>query len=104
MDLEIEITSDEYYALLRASLHIFVMRCFAQLNPGTTFMHNWHTELVADRLTTTGQGFRLATSVGGVLTGRGADLIIIDDPAKPDEAISESHRRTLNNWLAIGFS
>ena len=32
---------------------------------------------------TTAGGFRLATSVGGVLTGRGADFIIIDDPLKP---------------------
>ncbi len=31
---------------------------------------------------TTAQGCRLATSVGGVLTGRGADLIVIDDPLK----------------------
>jgi hypothetical protein len=37
---------------------------------------------------TTAQGCRLATSVGGVLTGRGADLIIIDDPLKPEEALS----------------
>ena len=35
---------------------------------------------------TTAQGCRLATSVGGVLTGRGAD-IIIDDPLKPQEAL-----------------
>jgi hypothetical protein len=39
---------------------------------------------------TTAQGCRLATSVGGVLTGRGADLIIIDDPLKPEEALSLS--------------
>ena len=31
-------------------------------------------------LATTDGGFRLATSVGGVLTGRGADVIIVDDP------------------------
>ena len=31
---------------------------------------------------TTARGYRLATSVGGMLTGRGADLIIIDDPMK----------------------
>jgi len=37
-------------------------------------------------------GFRLSTSVGGILTGRGADFIIIDDPLKPDEALSESER------------
>jgi predicted phage terminase large subunit-like protein len=47
---------------------------------------------------TTERGFRLATSVGGVLTGRGADLIIIDDPLKPDEALSESQRRAVNDW------
>lgn len=47
---------------------------------------------------TTQQGFRLATSVGGILTGRGADYIVIDDPLKPDEALSEAQRRTVNEW------
>ena len=47
---------------------------------------------------TTQKGFRLATSVGGVLTGRGADLIIIDDPLKPEEALSESQRQAVNEW------
>ncbi len=42
---------------------------------------------------TTKQGFRMATSVGGVLTGRGADIIIIDDPLKPDEALSETRTK-----------
>jgi len=47
---------------------------------------------------TTANGYRLATSVGGVLTGRGADLIIIDDPLKPDEALSEAQRTAVNEW------
>ncbi len=47
---------------------------------------------------TTKNGFRLATSVGGVLTGRGADFIIIDDPLKPDEALSETQRTAVNQW------
>src|SRR6516162_3065539 len=42
---------------------------------------------------TTVQGFRIATSVGGVLTGRGADFIIIDDPLKPEEALSQAQRQ-----------
>jgi hypothetical protein len=46
---------------------------------------------------TTAHGSRLATSVGGVLTGRGADIIIIDDPLKPEEAMSESQRRAVIN-------
>src|SRR5208337_2945525 len=48
---------------------------------------------------TTAQGSRVATSVGGVLTGRGADLIIIDDPLKPEEALSQTQRRTANEWF-----
>ena len=47
---------------------------------------------------TTANGFRLATSVGGVLTGRGADFIIIDDPLKPDEAVSQTRRQAVNDW------
>jgi hypothetical protein len=41
---------------------------------------------------TNGHGFRLATSVGGVVTGRGGDVIIIDDPLKPVEVVSEGSR------------
>ena len=48
---------------------------------------------------TTAQGCRLATSVGGVLTGRGADMIIIDDPLKPEEALSQTQRRAANEWF-----
>jgi predicted phage terminase large subunit-like protein len=47
---------------------------------------------------TTGQGFRMSTSIGGVLTGRGADIIILDDPLKPDDALSETRRTTVNQW------
>jgi predicted phage terminase large subunit-like protein len=49
-------------------------------------------------LVTTRRGFRFATSVGGVFTGRGADYLIIDDPLKPEEAFSESARNGVNNW------
>src|SRR5208283_1513872 len=48
---------------------------------------------------TTAQGSRVATSVGGVLSGRGADLIIIDDPLKPEEALSQAHRQGANEWF-----
>ncbi len=47
---------------------------------------------------TTEQGFRLSTSIGGVLTGRGADYIILDDPLKPDDALSETRRTSVNQW------
>ena len=64
----------------------------------------WYQQISATRLAphrqavqeflTTRQGYRLATSNGGVLTGRGADIILIDDPLKPEEALSETRRRS----------
>jgi hypothetical protein len=47
----------------------------------------------------TARGFRLATSVGGTLTGRGGDIIVIDDPLKPDDAYSEAKRNAANEWF-----
>jgi predicted phage terminase large subunit-like protein len=36
---------------------------------------------------------------GGVLTGRGADVILIDDPLKPADAMSKSRRAAANDWF-----
>jgi predicted phage terminase large subunit-like protein len=47
----------------------------------------------------TARGFRLATSVGGTLTGRGGDIIVIDDPLKPDDALSDTRRTAANQWF-----
>jgi predicted phage terminase large subunit-like protein len=56
-----------------------------------------HRQAIQEFITTR-QGYRLATSTGGVLTGRGADIILIDDPLKPGEALSEAQRQTANDW------
>jgi len=48
---------------------------------------------------TTERGYRLATSLGGTLTGRGADLIVLDDPQKPEEALSETARNGAAQWF-----
>src|SRR5438270_13012519 len=58
-----------------------------------------HRQAVQEFLTTR-QGYRLATSNGGVLTGRGADIILIDDPLKPEEALSDAQRRAANEWFS----
>ena len=50
-------------------------------------------------VTTTGNGGRFATSVGGTVTGRGGNLFIIDDPLKPSDAFSETKRNAVNDWL-----
>jgi predicted phage terminase large subunit-like protein len=55
-------------------------------------------KLAVEEFVTTANGYRLATSVGGVITGRGADFIIIDDPLKPEEAESEALRKAANQW------
>jgi hypothetical protein len=47
---------------------------------------------------TTKRGYRLATSVGGTLTGRGGDIIIIDDPIKPQDAQSKPVREKTVQW------
>lgn len=46
----------------------------------------------------TAKGFRLGTSVGGTLTGRGGNFIIIDDPLKPGDAMSETKRNAVLDW------
>jgi predicted phage terminase large subunit-like protein len=62
-----------------------------------------HTRLKSDRQSvgffeTTAGGSRHSTSVGGVLTGFGADVIIVDDPTKPEEALSDIERTKANLW------
>ena len=57
-------------------------------------------KLSADDFMTTARGGRMAASVGGSLTGRGADVIIVDDPLKPEEALSDSCREAANRWYS----
>src|SRR5229473_6461572 len=74
----------------------------------TVMLSPWYQRLFPTRIaewrvavhdfSTTDQGTRLATSVNGPLTGRGADLIVIDDPLKPDDALSEPRRTAVNDW------
>ncbi len=180
------LTDAQRFALLRADLGAFIRASVGILNPGAPYQHNWHIDLIADRLmrvqkgeikrliinlpprnlksicasvafpawllgqdpsmkiicasysseladklardthalmtsplyrqafpatqlsatrramhdfTTTAQGVRYAVSTGGSLTGRGADILIIDDPTKPDEAMSEVQRQAVNDWF-----
>jgi len=56
-------------------------------------MKDTQTEVV-----TTLNGFRLAISVDGALTGRGGDIIIIDDPIAALAAVSQKSREHVANW------
>jgi hypothetical protein len=74
----------------------------------TIMMSPWYRALFPARLVspraalqelvTTQGGFRMATSVNGVVTGRGADVILIDDPLKAADALSEARRQSVNEW------
>jgi len=172
-------------AVLRTDFSAFFQRCFLTLNPGATYMPNWHIQALAYHLdlvrvgklrrliinmpprslkslmcsvafpafvlghdptkrfivvsynanlahklgshfrtilqsswyqdifydtrisrlkntqaevVTTRHGSRFATSVGGTLTGRGGDFVIVDDPLKPKEAYSDK-RESVNDWF-----
>ena len=55
----------------------------------------------AHRFNTIARGAYFAVGRGGPITGRGADLLLIDDPIKDrEEANSETIRRTLHEWYA----
>ena len=56
-------------------------------------------QAVADFETTEGGG-RMAVSFGGAITGRGADIIVIDDPIKPEDAYSERARDSVRAALS----
>jgi len=52
-----------------------------------------------EELLTTKGGLRLTTSIGGALTGKGGDILIIDDPMKADEVSSETRREANWEWF-----
>jgi len=56
------------------------------------------------RFETDAMGYRLATSVGGALTGEGAAIIILDDPNRADEAESAVKREAVLEWWKLTMS
>lgn len=68
---------------------------YRRLFPGTRISALKNTETM---VATTQNGFRLATSIGGTLTGKGGHLIIIDDPMKAEGVNSENDRKRVIEW------
>jgi predicted phage terminase large subunit-like protein len=64
---------------------------FKGIFPGTRIARNAASEIV-----TTRGGYRFGTSIDGSLTGRGGDIIIIDDPLKLSDAESDTKREHVN--------
>jgi hypothetical protein len=59
---------------------------YRQLFPQTKISRQKNTE---SEFATTKMGYRIATSIEGTLTGRGGDIVILDDPLKPIDALSD---------------
>ncbi len=176
-EIEMRMNKKTFHAILRQDFVSFVRKVFYTIDPGTTYLHNWHIEAICYHLqlcfegkvnrliitipprhlksiiasvaypawllghdptrqilcasysqllsnkhsrdtrvvmespwyhtlfpftqihknkntesefVTTQQGGRFATSVGGTLTGRGGNMLIIDDSLKADDANSET--------------
>ena len=82
--------------LARDCLALMQSAWYRELFPATVISAK--RTAISDFETTAGGG-RLATSITGTLTGRGGDIIVIDDPIKPDEAHSETSRNNVNHWF-----
>jgi predicted phage terminase large subunit-like protein len=81
--------SNDFRAIIESSW-------YRRIFPGTQIGEYKNSE---SEIELTARGSRLATSVGGTLTGRGGNIIIIDDPLKPDDALSEAKRSAVNQWF-----
>ena len=68
---------------------------YRRLFPHTRISPQKNTEA---EVVTTQRGYRLSASVEGALTGRGGRIVIIDDPIKPADALSDSKRERVNDW------
>ena len=85
--------------LARDCLTIMQAPWYRELFPGTIIKR-----AAAHDVQTAAHGGRLATSITGSLTGRGGDIIILDDGSKPNEASYEVTREAVNTWYRTTFA
>ena len=69
---------------------------YRRIFPGTILDPNLQNKT---EIGTTAGGYRLATSVGGTVTGRGAHIFIADDLLKASEAHSPTARESCIHWF-----
>jgi predicted phage terminase large subunit-like protein len=89
-----------YSSDFAAELHRQFRQVASSMWYAELFPHvHWAKETGLEFVTTKGGG-RYATSVGGTLTGRGADLIVIDDPLNANDVQSEAARKKVLDWYS----
>ena len=65
---------------------------YKDIFPGTRILRNAAPEILTSR-----GGYRFGTSIDGSITGRGGDLLIIDDPLKQSDGDSYIRREHVNH-------
>ena len=85
------LSNDFAYQMLKLMRSAWYRRVF----PGTRLDPKKQS---TEEIRTTRGGYRLSTSTGGTLTGRGASFIIIDDPIKAQDAHSQVARENALRW------
>ena len=74
---------------------------YKEIFPNTVLSKNQNQK---SKFMTTQNGFRMSTSVGGSVTGEGADILIIDDPHNPVHIYSSKMRSKAIDWYDNTFS
>lgn len=69
---------------------------YQTLFPDVKLVEDQNTKV---RFNTSAGGWRIATSVGGALTGEHPDIIIIDDVITAEQAASDADRKAANTWF-----
>ncbi len=81
--------------MMRDLRSVLASQWYRQAFPNVRLTKNTSSEIVTDR-----NGGVNMTSVEGTLTGRGSDIIIVDDPIKPGDVQSEAERKRVNEWFS----
>lgn len=74
---------------------------YRDLFPGTILSSKQNQK---SKFLTSKGGFRMAVSVGSMVTGEGGDILIIDDPHNPSHIHSEKRRSQVIDWYEQTFS
>ncbi len=81
--------------MMRDLRSVLASRWYRRAFPNVRLTKNTSSEIVTDR-----NGGVNMTSVEGTLTGRGSDIIIVDDPIKPGDVLSDAERKRVNEWFS----
>ena len=92
-------TAELSYNFGRKVRNLFDQQDFKDVFPTVSLSQD---SKAAGRFTTNAGGEYFAAGVGGAITGRGADLLIIDDPHSEQDALSQTAMDNAYEWYTSG--